>query len=161
MDKLRVLLVCTGNICRSPSAEAVLRKRAEERGLDGRIEVASAGTHGWHVGQPPDGRAIAAAARRGYDLRGLRARQLSPEHFDGYDLILAMDRSHHSHLAALCPPGLAERLRLFLEFAPPPGGRLDMPDPYYGEAEDFEHMLDLIEHGAEGLLAALERERIA
>ena len=159
--KLRVLFVCTGNICRSPSAEAVVRKRAAERGMAERLDVESAGTHGWHAGQPPDPRAVDAASRRGYDLQELRARQLSRDDFEAFDLILAMDRSHHSHLLALCPDGRANKLRLFLEFAPPPGGRLDVPDPYYGGGEDFEHMLDLVERGAEGLLKALEENRVA
>ncbi len=154
-----VLFVCTGNICRSPIAEGVLRTRLTAAGLDGRVEVDSAGTHGYHVGEPPDDRAVARAARRGYDIAGLRARRLAPEDYGRFDLLLAMDRGHLQIMRHLCPPERADRLALFLDFAPEDSGLKgrEVPDPYYGAGDDFERVLDLVEHGCEGLLARLGR----
>lgn len=147
---MRILFVCTGNICRSPTAEGVLRARAAARGLDG-LKVDSAGTHGYHVGEPPDRRSIEAAARRGYDLSGLRARRLRPSDYDDFDLLLAMDRGHLRTLRDGSPSGEHSRLRLFLE--------RDVPDPYYGAAGGFEEVLDLIESGCDRLLAEIRTER--
>lgn len=147
---MRILFVCTGNICRSPTAEGVLRARAAARGLDG-LTVDSAGTHGYHVGEPPDRRSIEAAARRGYDLSGLRARRLRPSDYDDFDLLLAMDRGHLRILRDGCPSGEHSRLRLFLEH--------DVPDPYYGAAGGFEEVLDLIESGCDRLLAEIRVKR--
>ncbi len=140
---MKLLLVCTGNICRSPTAEGVLRRLAQEAGLA--LEVDSAGTHGWHAGEPPDERAQAHALRRGYDLSRLRARRIEPGDFARFDLILAMDRGHLRLLRERCPRGHAGKLRLFLD------GR-DVPDPYYGGAEAFEQVLDLVEDAARSLL---------
>lgn len=155
----RVLFVCLGNICRSPTAEVVFRTRAGRAGVQERVHVASAGTGDWHVGMPPDRRAIAHAAKRGYDLSALRARQVSAEDFARFDWILAMDRSVLRELTALQPASFAGRLGRFLDFAPHTGLR-DVPDPYYGGSGHFERVLDLVEHASDGLLAHLfERQR--
>lgn len=148
---IKVLFVCTGNICRSPTAEAVFRSLVRDHGLDSRIGVDSAGTHAYHVGEPPDARSTQAARRRGIDLTELRARKVRPADFSDFDLVLAMDRSHQHALQALCPPGFQDRLHLFLSFAPQVGLR-DVPDPYYGGADGFEKVLDMIEAGSRGLL---------
>jgi protein-tyrosine phosphatase len=140
-----------GNICRSPTAEGVFRRLVEERAPHLPIEIDSAGTHDYHVGEPPDSRSVAAAARRGIDLRSLRARQVSDEDFDHFDLIVAMDRLNHVTLLDRAPPAAHERIRLFMEFA---GDRNveDVPDPYYGGPLGFEQVLDLAEEAAAGLL---------
>ncbi len=158
--KTRILFVCTGNICRSPSAEAVVRTLAARKGLDAALELASAGTTSFHVGQPPDPRAIQAARKRGYDLTPIRARQVTRRDFETFDLVLAMDSGHHSQLLDLCR-GADEKLRLFMEFTREHRTRPDVPDPYYGDARGFETMLDMVEQGAEGLLAALPGLRAA
>lgn len=152
--KTRILFVCLGNICRSPTAEAVLRLIAA-RELPGReLLIDSAGTAGYHVGEPPDRRTREAAARRGYDLSSLRARVVEPADFEQFDLILAMDRQNLSTLERRAPAHARERIRLFLEYAPQ-AGESEVPDPYYGGANGFEHVLDLIEAAARGLCAAL------
>jgi protein-tyrosine phosphatase len=155
---LRILIVCTGNICRSPTAEAVLRRGIEDRGLAERIEVDSCGTHGYHVGEAPDPRAVRLAASRGYDMRRLVARQLAALDFERFDLLLAMDRSHQRTLLRLCPPERGERVRLFLAPAAEDLGTDEVPDPYYGGAEAFEQAFDLIEIGARALLDSLQDE---
>jgi len=139
---LRILFVCLGNICRSPSGEAVMRGLIEREGLAG-IEVDSAGTGDWHVGDPPDPRAIAAATERGVAIGG-RARQVEPTDFEDFDLILAMDRSNHTDLLAMegADPG---KVRLFREMAGE--GELDVPDPYYGGDDGFGEVLDILERG--------------
>lgn len=155
---MRVLFVCLGNICRSPTAEAVLRGLAE-RETDGlSLIVDSAGTAGYHVGEPPDPRSQAAGAARGYDLSGLRARQLSREDFERFDLLLAMDRSNRDAMLALAPVPARERVRLFLEYARESGHR-EVPDPYYGGPAGFEQVLDLAEAAARGLLREIRRGR--
>lgn len=150
----RVLFVCLGNICRSPAAEGVLRMKAKERGLD--LVIDSAGTGGWHAGDPPDARMIKAALRRGVDISYLRARQVELSDFYQFDYLLAMDLSNHSDLLDLAPPNRECDIRLFLDFAA--CETRDTPDPYYGGAEGFERVLDLIELGAEGFLDHLEDE---
>jgi protein-tyrosine phosphatase len=153
---MRILFVCLGNICRSPTAEGVLRAIAarEFPGLE--IENDSAGTADYHVGQPPDRRTIAAARRRGYDLASLRARQLQQEDFQRFDHVLAMDRANLSELAARRMAGARAQIALFMSFAP--GHEYDeVPDPYYGGVEDFERVLDLCEAAARGLLAGLRK----
>jgi protein-tyrosine phosphatase len=152
---IKVLFVCTGNICRSPTAEGVFRHLVREAGLADRIAADSAGTHDYHVGEPPDPRACAAARARGYRIDDLRARKFSPRDFHQFDLVLAMDRGHHRFITRVMPVALAGRLRLFLDFAPELGVQ-DVPDPYYGSPEGFFEVLDLIEAGARGLLASLD-----
>lgn len=154
---IQVLFVCTGNICRSPTAEGVFRAAVERLGLSATVTADSAGTHGYHVGDPPDERAIAAACRRGVDLRSLRARQVVSADFELFDLILAMDRGHLDWLMRRCPADRRSRVRLFLDFAPAFAGQ-DVPDPYYGGMGDFERTLDLIEAGADGILRHLAPE---
>ena len=149
----RILFVCLGNICRSPAAESVLRAKAAARDLD--LHVESAGAGGWHAGESADSRMIRAAARRGYDLARHRARQVALSDFYEFDYLLAMDIRNQSDLLALAPPGRNCDIRLFLDFA---GGETrETPDPYYGGAESFELVLDLLEAGAEGFLEHLER----
>jgi protein-tyrosine phosphatase len=158
---MRVLFVCLGNICRSPTAEAVLRTLAAREAPELSLEVDSAGTSGYHLGQPPDPRTRQAAARRGYDLNALRARIVEPTDFERFDLILAMDRENLSVLRRRAPSSAHERLRLFLEFAPQ-GAPEDVPDPYYGGPNGFEEVLDLVEAAARGLLTHLrQRTRAA
>ncbi len=153
----RVLFVCMGNICRSPTAEGVFRKLVAAQLPDLVIDVDSAGTHAYHVGEAPDTRARSAAAGRGVDLGSIRARRVSPEDFERFDLVLAMDRLNHVTLLDICPAELHERVRLFLEFAPQLG-RSDVPDPYYGGANGFEHVLDLVEEASNGLIEHIRRE---
>jgi len=143
-----------GNICRSPTAEGVFRRLAAERAPGMEIEVDSAGTHDYHVGDPPDPRSIAAAARRGVDLRRLRARAVCDEDFERFDLIIAMDRQNREALLDRSPAPFRERIRLFMEFASDPE-IADVPDPYYGGAPGFERVLDLAEEAAAGLLDEL------
>jgi protein-tyrosine phosphatase len=158
---MKILFVCLGNICRSPSAEAVLREIAAREAPDLGIEVDSAGTAGYHIGSPPDERSQEAARRRGYDMAPLRARIVEPEDFERFDLILAMDRDNLSILRRRAPVAARERVRLFLEFAPD-AGVTEVPDPYYGGASGFEQVLDLVEAAARGLIAHLrERARAA
>ena len=150
----RVLFVCLGNICRSPTAEAVVRELARRERPDLELEVDSAGTHGYHTGSPPDERSIAAARRRGIDMASC-ARAWSRRGISSmFDLVLAMDEEVYGQLQGLAPRAQATRLVLFMEFAPELGRR-DVPDPYYGGATGFEEVLDLVEEGARGLLAAL------
>jgi protein-tyrosine phosphatase len=153
----RVLFVCTGNICRSPTAEGVFRKLVADAGLADLVTADSAGTHGYHVGEAPDARAQAHAKRRGYDLSRLRARRFTREDFNAFDLILAMDREHHALLGRLAPPATGQKLRLMLEFARRAGVE-EVPDPYYGGPDGFELVLDLIEDAAAGLLDHLRAE---
>lgn len=153
---VNVLFVCLGNICRSPSAEGVFRSLVRGRGLEQLIGIDSAGTHGYHIGKAPDPRAVAAARRRGVDLSDLRVRQAVPDDFRRFDYVIAMDRSNLDDLAAICPAGATSHLHLLLEFAPETGRR-DVPDPYYDGHAAFEAMFDLIEAGAAGLLAHIER----
>ena len=153
---MRILFVCMGNICRSPSAEGVFRRLLAERKLALDIEIDSAGTHDYHLDQPPDRRTIEAARRRGIDLSGLRARQVRTEDFERFDLILAMDMQNYEALRAQAPAAYRPRIKLFMEFARDVERR-EVPDPYYGAAAGFEEVLDLLEAAAEGLLQQLER----
>jgi protein-tyrosine phosphatase len=153
---VKVLFVCTGNICRSPTAEGVFRALVEREGLADRIDVDSAGTHSYHVGEPPDGRSSAAALKRGVDLSTQRARKVRGSDFDEFDLVLAMDRGHHDILRRMVPKGREDRVRLFLDFAPQLGAK-DVPDPYYGAGDGFERVLDMIEAGSAGVLDHIRR----
>jgi len=158
---LRILFVCLGNICRSPTAEGVLRTLAAREAPELRLEVDSAGTADFHVGEPPDPRTQAAGLRRGYDLAALRARVIEPADFGHFDLILAMDEDNLRVLRRRAPPHVHERLRLLLEFAPDADSR-DVPDPYYGGPNGFEEVLDLVEAATRGLLTHLrQRVRVA
>jgi protein-tyrosine phosphatase len=152
-QRIRVLMVCLGNICRSPTAEAVLRHQVVAAGLDDYIEVDSAGTGDWHCGDPPDPRTVRAAAKRSYDLSPLRARQVSPRDFTHFDYIFAMDRQNLSELRDLAPAGTEHKVRLFLEYGST--GHDEVPDPYYRGHDDFELVLDLAEKASAALLDEL------
>ena len=157
---MRILFVCLGNICRSPTAEGVMRHVVRDEGLEDRIEIDSAGTGGWHVGAPPDERATAAARRRDIVLDGA-ARKFGPEDFDRFDLILAMDESNRRDLLAQAPDEDARaKVRLLREFDPDSEGApdLDVPDPYYGGEEGFEHVLDLVDAATRGLVHRLREQ---
>lgn len=149
-----VLFVCLGNICRSPTAEGVFRTLVEREGLTAKITVDSAGTAAYHAGEPPDARAQAAAREWGVDLSMQRARQVLPTDFERFDLVLAMDDENLSNLQRLCPPQYRDRVRLFLDFASENSER-NVPDPYYGGDDGFEHVLDLVEAASRGLLSQL------
>ncbi len=151
---MRVLFVCLGNICRSPTAEGVFRRLLEERGLAGRVSVDSCGVGPWHVGEAPDPRAREAASRRGIDLSGLRGRQLADADFERFDYLLAMDHDNLAELERRRPAGCEARIGLFLEFAERPGEAV--PDPYFGGEGGFERVLELIEAASRGLLAEIE-----
>ena len=157
---IRILFVCLGNICRSPSAEGVFRDVLKRDGLEGGgalIDVDSAGTAGWHVGKPPDSRAIKAAARRGIDISGYRARQVGRDDFFSFDYLLAMDSMNLEALEASRPSKARAKTALFLSYAPDAEVR-DVPDPYYGGPQQFDFVLDLLEAGSHGLLASLRAE---
>ncbi len=150
-------MVCLGNICRSPTAEGVLRDLAAREAPELALEIDSAGTAGYHIGSPPDPRSRRAALARGIDIGGLRARQVSRQDFDRFDLVLAMDRDNLRALEAMRPPGSRAQLRLLMSYAPPPLAATEVPDPYYGGEADFEAVLDLTSAAARGLLGALKR----
>jgi protein-tyrosine phosphatase len=154
-DRTRVLMVCMGNICRSPTAEAVLRHKLLERGLHERVEVDSAGTHGWHEGAPPDHRSQARARLRGYDLSAIRSRPVVRDDFERFDLVLAMDGDNLTWLEEACPGEHQGKLARLLEFSPQAPATLDVPDPYYGSGSDFDHVLDLVEQACDGLVQKL------
>ena len=158
MRQVKVLFVCTGNICRSPTAEGVFKHQVKEAGLDGRVLSDSAGTHGYHVGEPPDPRTQQAASRRGYDLSSLRARQVSRSDFGEFDYVLAMDEANLLVLQRLCPPQHSGRLKLFMEFCDDPAVR-EVPDPYYGGAQGFERVLDLVEQASKRFLKYLQGKK--
>jgi protein-tyrosine phosphatase len=154
---IRVLFVCTGNICRSPTAAGVFRHQVKAAGLARRIHADSAGMLDYHTGEPPDPRAQAAAKRRNYDLSRLRARQVTVDDFHKYDHVLAMDAGHLTQLRRLSPAEHRDKVSLFLEFAPHLG-RHEVPDPYYGTNQGFELVLDLVEEAGRGLLDHLRKQ---
>jgi protein-tyrosine phosphatase len=154
MAKHRLLFVCLGNICRSPMAEGVFRRVAEQEGVAHLFEIDSAGLGDWHVGQAPDTRAQNAARRRGIDISGQSARHVTRADYTRFDLLLAMDGSNFAELIQLAPKDARNKIRRFLDFAPHTGTQ-DVPDPFFGGREGFDHALDLIEHAARGLLADL------
>ena len=155
---MKVLCVCLGNICRSPTAEVVLRSLAEREAPELTLEVDSAGTAGYHIGAPPDRRAQAAAARRGYDLSPVRARIVEPADFQHFDFVVAMDRDNLAVLQRRKPAAARSQVSLFLEFAPETGVA-EVPDPYYGGPNGFEEVLDLIEAASRGLIQHLRSAR--
>ena len=159
MNPYAVLFCCSGNICRSPTAEGVFMKKVVDARLAGRIFADSAGTHGYHVGEPPDRRTQNAARAHGYDLSALRARRVERADFERFDLVLAMDHDNRAFLARLCPPSTGHKLKLMMEFA-----RIytvpEVPDPYYGGPEDFETVLKMLEDATEGLLEAIRSTRL-
>ncbi len=146
----KVLFVCLGNICRSPTAHGVFESIVKARNLENRFQIDSAGTGAWHVGNPPDRRAQSAASARGFELSHLRARQVSESDFEQFDYILAMDKQNLTDLKAECPPSLQHKIELFLDYTEMP--EREVPDPYYGGDQGFEHVLDLVESASEGLL---------
>jgi len=152
--QIKVLFVCMGNLCRSPMAEGVFRGQVAQAGLDGLIAIDSAGTHDYHVGEPPDPRAQQAAGRRGYDLSLLRGRQVARADLSEFDYVLAMDAANLRALERLCPSQHAHKLKLFMEFGANVALR-EVPDPYYGGEQGFERVLDMVEEASQGLLAHL------
>jgi protein-tyrosine phosphatase len=158
--KIRVLFVCMGNICRSPTAEGVFRHAVVKAGLSDFIECDSAGTHGYHIDEPPDQRAQQAAGRRGYDLSNLRGRQVGKHDFEQFDIVVAMDRHNFALLEKLCPTHCAEKLTLFCDFHAGYAGR-EVPDPYFGGPHGFEQVLDMIEAVSESLIARVSATGLA
>ncbi|HEX8980950.1 MAG TPA: low molecular weight protein-tyrosine-phosphatase [Parasulfuritortus sp.] len=158
MDKTKVLFVCMGNICRSPTAEGVFRKTVQEAGMADHIEIDSSGTHAYHVGSAPDARARQAAAGRGYDLSGLIGRQVDASDFERFDYILAMDMENLENLHRRCPDEHRHKLALFLTYSTRYKDK-EVPDPYYGGAQGFDLVLDMVEDAAAGLLADIRGRR--
>jgi len=156
---VKVLFVCLGNICRSPTAEGVFRTLVRAQGMEEIVQIDSAGTHAYHVGAPPDARAQAAATRRGVDLSALRGRQVTCHDIESFDYILAMDRENLANLLALSPRGHEHKISLFLEFTPSRPER-EVPDPYFGGATGFDRVLDMIEEAAIGLLDHIRRNHL-
>jgi len=155
----RVLFVCLGNICRSPTAEGVFRGLIASEGLDDQITIDSAGTGSWHIGDPPDPRSQAAARARGYDLSQQRARQVADADFDHFDYVVGMDKRNHADLSMMAGPARRERVHLFLDFAPKTD-MTEVPDPYYGDGDGFNHVLDLVEAASRGLLDDIRRNHL-
>ena len=153
----RVLLVCMGNICRSPTAEGVLRCLIKNNNLGDKVEVDSAGTHGYHVGEAPDSRTQRAAAVRGYNLSQLRARKVARQDLDYFDLILAMDKSNLDNLRRLATPEQQERIKLFMDYSKNFEDD-EVPDPYYGLGHGFDLVLDMVEDGAQGLIDEIRQK---
>ena len=154
---VNVLFVCMGNICRSPTAQGVFERLVADNELATVIQVDSAGTHAYHIGEKPDERASAAALKRGIDLSSQKARRVSPDDFHVFDYVIAMDSSNFEDLSSNCPVGHESKLRLFMEFAPDIKVN-EVPDPYYGGSTGFERVLDLIELAAAGLLADIRQQ---
>jgi protein-tyrosine phosphatase len=156
---VRVLFVCLGNICRSPLAQGVFENVLRREGLEGEVFVDSAGIGSWHVGRPPDERAQRSAGLRGLDISSQRARRIEPNDCQSFDYILAMDEENYRAVAALCRGSGAE-VRPFLNYAPN-RAETEVPDPFYGGSEGFEHVLDLVEEASEGLLKEIEKKHLA
>ncbi|NQZ13674.1 MAG: low molecular weight phosphotyrosine protein phosphatase [Alphaproteobacteria bacterium] len=148
----KIMFVCTGNICRSPSAEAVLRHQANQQGA--KLEISSSGTHGYHIGEPSDPRAIKHAAKRGIDMSGITAQKITTQDFQDYDLIIAMDQGHMRILEDIRPEACRADLKLFTDFMPEASNQ-DVPDPYYGDFIGFELVLDMLEEGCSFILKEL------
>ncbi|MDO8926606.1 MAG: low molecular weight protein-tyrosine-phosphatase [Sideroxyarcus sp.] len=158
--KVKVLFVCMGNICRSPTAEAVFRHYVEQEGLAEHIHIDSAGTHDYHIGDAPDARTQRVAKQRGYDMSKLRGRQVGAEDFRRFDYVLAMDEANLSILESLRPRDAESHLGLFLQFAEHHSER-EVPDPYYGGADGFERVLDMVEDAAAGLLRHIREQNLS
>ena len=154
MGQVKVLFVCMGNICRSPTAEGVFRHKVEQASLENIITIDSAGTHAYHVGSPPDTRAQNAALKRDIDLGSQRARRVNNDDFSEFDYIVAMDDSNKDDLLSICPAGYEDRVHLFLDFAD--SNETEVPDPYYGQGRGFEIVLNLVEDAADGLLKHID-----
>lgn len=154
---IKVLFVCMGNICRSPTAQGVFEQLVKQADLQHVVDIDSAGTHAYHVGEQPDGRATEAAGRRGIDLTTQRARRVSETDFNRFDYLIAMDQSNRDDLIAVCPREQRGKIRLLLEFIED-DTVTDVPDPYYGGSHGFERVLDLVEDGARGLLQEIQEQ---
>lgn len=157
MEQCNILFVCTGNICRSPTAEAVFRHEVRKAGLSDYLKHDSAGTYGYHIGDPADHRTISIAGEQGVDMSDLRARQLMRSDFEKFDLLLAMDKSHYDFMKAMAPSSSQDKIKMFMSYAPD-AGYDDVPDPYYGEEEDFELVYRLVEKSVGGLLQCLQEK---
>jgi len=153
---VKVLFVCMGNICRSPTAEGVFRHKVEQADLNEHFTIDSAGTHAYHVGNPPDSRATEAALKRNIDLSNQRARRVSADDFSAFDYVIAMDESNRDDLLAICPAGYEDRVHLFLDFGN--SNETEVPDPYYGQGRGFEIVLNLVEDASDGLLNQLQNK---
>lgn len=154
-----VLFVCMGNICRSPSAEAVFRRLVTQNQLEDRIHMESAGTHGFHSGETADDRSLESAKKRGFDLSAHIARQIRMEDFEKFDYVLAMDQRNHILLKEYAPDQYHDKIRLFMEFAEG-NPATEVPDPYYGGDDGFEHVLDLVQEASEGLLQDIREKHL-
>ena len=157
--KVSVLFVCMGNICRSPTAHGVFRHLVEQHGLTDSIYIDSAGTHAYHVGEPPDPRALSIAVNRGIDMSDLRARRAVEKDFEYFEYVLAMDQDNFSILENISPVDRLDRLSLFLDFAPELGEK-EVPDPYYGGVKGFEHVFDMIDAASQGLLDDIKQRHL-
>ncbi|WP_178861712.1 low molecular weight protein-tyrosine-phosphatase [Thiomicrorhabdus cannonii] len=157
--KVKVLFVCMGNICRSPTAHAVFRKLVRDQGLERHIEIDSAGTHAYHVGNPPDSRSMSVARGRGIEMNDLRARKVDFGDFIEYDYVLAMDQANYSNLRDLALPEHFDKIRLFLEFADN-FSQTEVPDPYYGGPQGFDLVFDMVTDASEGLLRHIRKQHI-
>ena len=153
---MKVLFVCLGNICRSPTAHAVFRHKAQAAGLQ--VDIESAGTSACHEGERPDSRSMAAGAKRGYDFTRIHSRKIQPDDFEHYDLILAMDKDNAKNLRSKCPAHLQHKIRLMLTFSSQYNAYEEVPDPYYGGGRGFELVLDLIEDASDGLITYIEQQ---
>ncbi|MEM9469628.1 MAG: low molecular weight protein-tyrosine-phosphatase [Pseudomonadota bacterium] len=151
---MKIMFVCTGNICRSPTAEAVLRHKAQDLGKVAEIDISSSGTHGYHIGEKPDPRAVRYAQKRGIDMSGLYAQKIEQSDFEDYDLLVAMDRGHYSHLEKLQPQGGLAEIKLFSDYLTN-YNTSDIPDPYYGGDEGFDIVLDMVEEGCDAMLKSI------
>ena len=154
---IKVLFVCMGNICRSPTAEGVFRHFLKINGLEGKIEADSAGTHGYHVGESPDSRTQRAALERGYDLSQIRARRVAPQDMEYFDLILAMDHSNLDNLRRMAPPGKEKSIKLLMDYSENFDDE-EVPDPFYGLGYDFDLVIDMVEDACKGLIKALKKK---
>ena len=152
-----LLFVCTGNICRSPTADGVFRHLVQQEGIEGKFNIDSAGTQGYHQGNPPDHRAIKVAAQNGVDMNFLRARRVRENDFDDFDLILAMDQGHYDELIYLSPSHAKGKIKMFLDFAPHRDEN-EVPDPWYGTLQDFEYAYELVQDGSTSLLEQLKQD---